>query len=470
MSEFLLENGNIVTESEVFRGDILIKDDRIEKIMREKDKDSNLSRQEDVKTIDLQGKYVLPGIIDAHTHYFMESRDAATADNFTTGSRSALMGGVTTFIDYVVQTDRGDILADADNTIKEISNDSYIDFSLHQCIYNYDNSVKNQLSDLKQRCGISNLKIFTTYKQEGFMFPPDKLKSLFKKTSEEELLITVHAEDHELIKDIEKVYVKHDLLKPFFHSKIRPSEAESMAIEKLGKLSKQMDLPLYIAHLSSRQGAKVKKELNIEGARITAETTPHHLLLDHSYLTGKNGNLFFMTPPLRSRHNSQYLWQEVKEGNISVIATDHCSYNKQQKFRTNNCLEILPGIPGTETLLPLIHDYLINQEDKNYTDLMKLLSTNPAKIFGLYPQKGSLIEGTDADITILNPDKTVKINEQKLNSAADYTPYEGFEVKGYPEMVFSRGELIMNEQNLQDNIEPGRGEFISADTSSLFFD
>ncbi|MFP4020826.1 MAG: amidohydrolase family protein, partial [Halanaerobium sp.] len=279
-----------------------------------------------------------------------------------------------------------------------------------------------------------------------------------------DILPQVHAEDDALIQDLQKVYSSRDLTAPRFHPAIRPSIAEALAVKDMGEEALKAEIPLYIVHLSSAEGLEVVRELRSRKAQIYTETTPHYLLLDNSYLNRKDSQLYFMTPPLRSKYDNQILWEGISQNEFQVVATDHCAFSREQKMQSDSSLEILPGIPGTEMLLPLLYSSGVRNNRITIRELVELLSVNPAKIFGLYPEKGSLEAGTDADLTVFNPNVEKKLTAENLHSAAEYSPYNDFTVKGYPVMTFRRGKLIFDNKL---RAEKGSGKFTFAHSSSL---
>lgn len=459
----LLKNGKLVTTEDIKKCDILIEGEKI-KTIKQKQNFSEIPKG--CQIIDIKGKYVFPGIIDSHTHYQLKSPGITTADDFYSGTVSAAFGGVTTFIDYSDQTEGHSLVESIINRQKEAKGKTVIDFSLHQSIYSLRSGIKEELKELRKNNTINSLKIFTTYKKYGCMLKEEYWERLFKMARDLKLLITVHAEDDKLIKKIEISYQNFNNFPPYFHPILRPPETEYSAILKVGNLANLLNMPIYIAHLSSKKGYNAIKEIKKRGGNIFVETAPHYLLLTNDLLKKEKAQKYFMTPPLREGEDNEALWLGIKNKDINVIATDHCAFTIEQKLSTNNCLEILAGIPGSETLLPLIYTAGVKGGHFDVKTLVALLSTNPAKIFGLYPQKGSLKPGTDADIVVFDQDKKVTISDLQQHSAANYTPYAGIEVTGYPVMTILRGNIIV-----KDGIfcgQKGMGKFVKTKESILY--
>jgi len=441
---------------------VLIKGEKIASI-RKPGSFSQVEKSENLKNIDLNGKYIFPGIIDAHTHYYLKSRNTVTADDFYSGSMSAAAGGVTTVIDYIDFPSDADFKGAFEKRCLEAA-DSIIDYNFHQVIEDFNDEISEKLKILKE-IGIASVKLFTTYRREGYMIERSRWADVLRRLKELKLLPTVHAEEDKLIEDLEKIFLKHNLISADMHPSIRPAAAEGLAVKDMGGEALRADIPLYIVHVSSEYGLKEIKNLREKGAEIIAETAPHYLLLDQSYLRQEKAQLYLMTPPLRTKYDNEILWNGAAGGNFQVIATDHCSFTCSQKLCSESALDILPGIPGTETLLALIHHFGVRSGKISLNEMIKMLAYNPARIFGLYPQKGSLQEGTDADITVFDPEKNIKLTAENLHSAADYSPYKNFEVKGSVYMTLRRGQIIF-AKNI--TAEKGSGKFISASTSDFF--
>jgi dihydropyrimidinase len=376
---------------------------------------------------------------------------------------AAAAGGVTTVIDYIDFPEDGNFKRSLAERKKEAA-DSIIDYNFHQVVQDFNPKISENLKDLKE-LGLASIKLFTTYKDVGYMIERDKWSELFKRLKEIEILPQVHAEDDALIEELKEVYSKRDLTAPRFHPAIRPSIAEALAVKDMGAEALKAEMPLYIVHLSSAEGLEAVRELREQKAQIYTETTPHYLLLDNSYLNREDAQLYLMTPPLRNKYDNQFLWQGISQNEFQVVATDHCAFNREQKMQSNSSLEILPGIPGTESLLPLIYSSGVRNNRITIRELVELLSVNPSKIFGLYPEKGSLEVGTDADLTVFDPNLEKKLTAENLHSAAEYSPYHDFTVKGFPAMTFRRGQLIFDNKL---RAEKGSGKFIFAHSSSLF--
>ncbi len=308
--------------------------------------------------------------------------------------------------------------------------------------------------------------MFTTYKDVGYLVDnQEELRKIFALCKKHDLLVSVHCEDDATIQKVNSSYTGP--YTPPSHAVLRPSEAEARGIETVGKIALELDMPLYVVHLSSKAGLQKVRELRAKGLRVILETTPpHYLFLDKQKLEGgEDGPLYVMTPPLRSKEDNEALQEAVLNGGeVQIIATDHCSFTREQKLSSEDVRTILPGIPGTEELLSLVYSFAANSGRIGIQQVVNLLSTAPpAKAFGIYPpQKGSIRVGSDADLVIFDPDMAWTIGKENTHSASGYTPYEGgMQIIGKPIMTYLRGRLVMG-----DNIYLGRsgyGEFVSQD-------
>ncbi|MGM0414348.1 MAG: amidohydrolase family protein [Bacillota bacterium] len=458
----LISGGKVVLETGLEEKNIIIEDNKILKIISPDAEEP--AGEYDI--IDAKDKIVMPGVIDAHTHYLLHSRGTTTADDFKTGSISAAHGGVTTFIDFSDHQADKSLLDSAKERIAEAESEAVIDFHLHQTVESFDDKIAEELAEIKD-FGITNLKIFTTYKKEGYMIADENLPDLFQRAKELDLLIIAHCEDEDIIQEKLKDYrAVKDVIKFSDHPDLRPGEAEGKAIEDLSKIAAEKNLPLYIVHISSKEGIQAVRKARREGIKIYGETTPHYLLLDRSYLERDDSEKYFMVPPLREVEDHQEIWDAIINKEIQVVATDHCAFDLEQKGLTSSPISALPGIPGSETLLPLLHHFGVNRGLINYEELAAFLSTEPAKIFGLYPERGAIKEGSTADLVIFDPNKEVELADDQLHSAAGYSPYADFTVIGYPVETISKGETIIKDGIF--TAEAGRGEFIKARSSSVF--
>jgi dihydropyrimidinase len=460
MSTLLIQGGLLVDTEWTRHADILIDG---QKIVHVANKISEDSLPPGTEIISAEGLCVLPGLIDSHTHYHLVSRGTVTADSFKEGSELAAFGGVTTVIDFADDDKKGNLKACGKSRIDDMKKEMAIDFSLHQGVYSYRPGIEKELEELK-KSGIRTIKLFTTYKNVGYLIEKkDELTSLFKECKRLDMMVCVHCEDDSLVTKINDEW--EGTYTPADHAEMRPSEVEARGIETVAAIAHQEDMRLYVVHLSSKAGLEVVRKYRELGTDIVVETTPHYLFLNKSKLIGEDGPLYVMTPPLRTHEDNLALQEALINGEIQVVATDHCSFTHDQKLQSHDCRTILPGIPGTEEMFALIHTFAYEHGVFGLSQLVNLMSTGPAKIFGLYPQKGSLRVGSDADIVLFDPEETWTLDKKNVHSAAKYTPYEGTEVTGRVKATYLRGRMLMGD-DVYLGI-PGEGKFVPQDKKHL---
>jgi dihydropyrimidinase len=453
MKRLLIQNGLLVDTEWTRHADILVEDSKIVRIAASIEASEV---PEGTEIIHAEGLCVLPGIIDAHTHFHLVSRGTVTADSFVEGSRCAAYGGVTCVIDFADDDKKGNLASCAQERISAMQAQMAVDFSLHQGLYSYREGLEEELAGLK-KAGVKVIKMFTTYRNVGYLVEKrEELKAIFSLCKKLDLLVSVHCEDDATIQKVEAEYTGD--YNPPAHALLRPSEAEARGIDTVGRVALELDMPLYVVHLSSKAGLQKVRELRAKGLRVIVETTPHYLFLNKSKLEGPDGALYVMTPPLRGVEDNEALQEAVLNGEIQIIATDHCSFTVQQKMASDDCRTILPGIPGTEELLSLVYSFAANSGRIGVQQVVNLLSTAVAKAFGLYPRKGAIRVGSDADLVLFDPDYAWTISKETTHSESKYTPYEGMQVIGKPLMTYLRGRLVMGD-GMYLGI-PGNGTFV----------
>ena len=450
--ELLLKNANIVTDKENYISDIYIADGIIKKI------EKNIEIP-DIKTIDIEGKYLIPGGIDVHTHFNIDVGIAKSVDDFYTGTVAAACGGTTTIIDHMGFGPKGCSLHHQLEKYHEFAEkNAVIDYSFHGVIQHIDNEILNEIDSMISD-GIPSFKGYMTYDYK--LSDKDMLKLSYKLSSSGGLL-TVHPENNDIIDYLKNKFVTEGKLSPKYHGESRPSRCEGEAVNRMADITSVTDCPLYIVHLSCEEGLNHIKEAKDKGQKIFAETCPQYLVLDEScYSLPENEGLkYICSPPIREKYHQEKLWEGIRKGYIQTVATDHCSFNfSEQKLMGKDDFRKCPnGLPGVETRVALMFSEGVSKGRIDINKFVEVVSTNPAKLFGIYPQKGCIAAGSDADLVVIDPKIRKKITKGELHENTDYTPFEKIEIIGCPVMTISRGEIIVKDNKFIG--QKGRGKFL----------
>ena len=450
--ELLLKNANIVTDKENYISDIYIADGIIKKI------EKNIEIP-NIKTIDIEGKYLIPGGIDVHTHFNIDVGIAKSVDDFYTGTVAAACGGTTTIIDHMGFGPKGCSLHHQLEKYHEFAEkNAVIDYSFHGVIQHIDNEILNEIDSMISD-GIPSFKGYMTYDYK--LSDKDMLKLSYKLSSSGGLL-TVHPENNDIIDYLKNKFAAEGKLSPKYHGESRPSRCEGEAVNRMADITSVTDCPLYIVHLSCEEGLNHIKEAKDKGQKIFAETCPQYLVLDEScYSLPENEGLkYICSPPIREKYHQEKLWEGIREGYIQTVATDHCSFSfSEQKLMGKDDFRKCPnGLPGVETRVALMFSEGVSKGRIDINKFVEVVSTNPAKLFGIYPQKGCIAAGSDADLVVIDPKIRKKITKGELHENTDYTPFEKIEIIGCPVMTISRGEIIVKDNKFIG--QKGRGKFL----------
>jgi len=461
MKSYIIKNGTIVTASDTFKGDLLVEQGIVKEIGID-------IKNNSAEIINAKGKYIIPGGIDVHTHFDLDVGISRAVDDFYTGSIAAACGGTTTVIDHMAFGPKGcNLKHQVDVYHKLARGKSVIDYSFHGVIQHVDEEILKELEEIVIN-GIPSFKIYLTY---GFKINDDEALRVLSKLKKIGGITTVHCENNDIVNYLRGYYENRGLLTPVYHGKSRPEETEGEAVNRMINIAALAeDAPLYIVHLSTALGLQYIKSAKERGQKnIYSETCPQYLVLDEDKynLPNEEGLKYVMSPPLRKKHNKLALWKGIQEGHIQVIATDHCpfNFNKEKQMGKGNFIKCPNGAPGVEPRMGLIYSEGVSKKRISINKFVEITSTNPAKLFGLYPRKGTIAVGCDGDLVILDPHKKLTITKTMLHENVDYTPYEGIELIGYPELTMIRGTIVAKNNEF---IGPkGYGNFISRKTIDL---
>jgi dihydropyrimidinase len=453
LMSILIKNGRVVTASDDCVGDVFIENEKIAEI------GTNLNRNAD-KVIDAANKLVIPGGIDVHTHLDMPLGNILSSDDFETGTIAAAFGGTTTIIDFPIQT-KARSLHDALKTWQSKANGkAVIDFGFHLIIADVNDSVLDEM-DLLVSEGITSFKLFMAYPGALMLDDADILRIMLR-AKKNGALIMMHAENGIEIVKLTRKSLQDGNTEPVYHALTRPPLLEGEATSRTIALAEAAGVPCYIVHVTCNDALDEIVKARQKGLPVFGETCPQYLLLSEDDLRKPDfeGAKYVLSPPLRPKEHQKRLWEGLRANDLHALATDHCPFNFKgdKELGQNDFTKIPNGAPGIENRLHLSYEFGVNQGRLSLKRWVELVSTNPAKIFGMYPNKGEIAAGSDADIVIWNPNAEHAISARTHHMHVDYNMFEGFRVKGNAETVISRGEVIVADNKFFG--EPGRGKFL----------
>lgn len=434
--DLLVQNGKVVTHSRVRQSDIGVRRGKIVAL-------EPTLPQNATQVIDVSNKLVFPGFIDAHTHMGIPIMNTHSIDDFESGSVAAAFGGVTTIIDFTVQG-KGEMLKDSvERRLQLAQGKCHVDYGLHVNITDEPEMHLWEIPELVDE-GFRSFKVFSTYRQAGMMVTWGQFEDILEKVKQSSGLLMLHAEDNDVVESMTEELVSSGRKRPMSHALSRPPHAESCAILNAMEIALDLDAPLYVVHLSSWDGLDAGLEARSMGLNIYLETCPQYLVLTEERYREENGHYWITTPPLRPKEDSQSLWEALAEGQIDVVATDHCPFTIQQKESGGRAFDQTPnGLSGVETLFPLLYTYGVAEGRISLERLVQVLARNPAEIFGLYPRKGTIAIGSDADLVIWDPDAGYEITAERMHGNADWSPYAGLRIKGKLDFTVLRGQVLV---------------------------
>ena len=448
----LIRNGHVITATDNYHADILIEDEVISTI------GAKLDLQAD-KTIDAKGKLVIPGGIDPHTHMELPFGGTQSADDFRTGTIAAAHGGTTTIIDFAVQYKGQSLIEGIDTWHKKAEGKCAIDYGFHLITTELEDRQIEEMYTLMDE-GVTSFKLFMAY--PGVFLVDDA--TIFRAMSAaggRGGLICMHAENGIVINEIIKRALEKGHTAPKYHALTRPTVAEAEGVHRAIAIAEMAGSPVYIVHLSCADALNQVRQARDRGIPAFAETCPQYLFLSlDDYGEDFNGAKYVMTPPLREKSNQAELWKGLKMDDLQVVSTDHCPFcmKEQKELGLNDFTKIPNGAPGVEHRVPLIYNGGVVENRISLNRFVELTSTAAAKMFGLFPKKGTIAVGSDADIVIFNPEKEQTISAKSHHMNVDYSAYEGRKIKGVVESVLSRGQVVI--ENGEFKGKSGNGKFL----------
>ncbi|MGE4354038.1 MAG: dihydropyrimidinase [Oscillospiraceae bacterium] len=456
----LIIGGLVVSATKMRRADILIDGEQITAV------GTKLSA-EDAEVIDANGRIIFPGFIDAHTHFDLGVCDTTTADDFLSGSRAALRGGTTTVIDFACPNKGESLRRGLELWHEKAYGRAMCDYGFHMTIDDWNAEISEELSGMENE-GITSFKMYMTY-PAMMLGDGDMLRALMR-VREMGGIVGVHCENSGMIDALTEKIKSSGLSGAACHPISRPDLAEAEAINRLSYLAQCADVPVVIVHLSSALGFEEARRARERGAKIYIETCPQYLFLDDSVYAqrGIDGAKFVCSPPIRKKADCDVLWNALVSGGIDTISTDHCSFTLRQKsVGLSDFTKIPGGLPGVETRVVLMFGKGVANNRLTAERMCALLAENPARLYGLYPQKGTVMPGSDADLVIIDPHGETRISAEDSAGNADYTPYEGMRLPGRIVRVMLRGKTAVLDGRVC--MAPGEGKFLRRGRNTLLY-
>jgi len=464
MGTTLIKNGTLITATDTTQADLLIQEGKIARVGLGINGDG-------AQIIDAAGKYIMPGGIDPHVHLDLAMFGTVSSDDHYTGHKAAAFGGTTTVMDFVEDQDP-DLLKNVQTLRDKADQKAAIDYSFHLNITKFDQRVAAQIPDLIQ-AGVTTLKVFTAYNNRLRLDDGDIFK-LMQIAADQGMLTMLHAENGDVIDVLVEEALQAGHTEPIWHARTRPAWGAVEAVLRGAALAAQADAPLYIVHMNTAGGVDQLQYARDRGLKVMGETCPQYLFFTEEHLQRQDGAKWICSPPMRTEVDNQRIWQGIIDNTLQTVGTDHCPFfydgtkaieyeGKKVKIPgkelgKNDFTKIPNGLPGVEDRMPILWTEGVVKGSLTPNQFVSFTSTNAAKIFGLYPRKGALLPGSDADLVIWDPDKKLKYGVEVAHQRTDYNLYEGWELQGYPDQVFLRGECIVDGEEWLG--KKGQGEFL----------
>jgi dihydropyrimidinase len=466
----LIKNGTLITADETLRSDLLIEDEKISRIAPDLESDS-------AQVIDASGKLIMPGGVDPHVHLDLPMFDTVSSDDHYTGHKAAAFGGTTTVMDFVVLEDKG-FQYSVDLWMKKAEK-AAIDYSFHMNLTQFNEKIAKEIPSL-MKMGITTLKVFTAYNGRLRLDDGSIFKAL-RIAGENGMLMMAHCENGDVIEALVPEALGAGHTTPEYHALTRPAWGAVEATLRMAAMAQQADSPVYIVHMNVGNEVDMLKYARECGIKVMGETCPQYLFFTIDDLRKPDGSKWICSPPMRTKEDNVRLWEGLSASILQTIGTDHCPFFFDgsspivyegneiaipgKELGKDDFTKIPNGLPGIQDRMPVLWTQGVGTGRITANQFVAYMSTNPAKIFGLYPRKGALMEGSDADVVIWDPNKKVKYGVAKSHQRTDYNLYEGWELIGYPEKVFLRGRLIVDGDEWKG--KKGQGQFLKREEGEI---
>jgi len=460
----IIKGGTVVNADRSFRADVLCKNGVIVAV------DENIEAPAGAKVVDAGGQYVMPGGIDPHTHMQLPFMGTVASEDFESGTAAGLAGGTTMIIDFVIPNPQQNIL-DAYRQWREWAEKSVSDYSFHVAITWWDDTVHADMGTLVRDHGVNSFKHFMAYKG-AIMADDEILVNSFSRSLELGAIPTVHAENGELVFRLQQALVESGITGPEGHPLSRPPECEGEAANRAIRIAEVLKVPLYIVHNSCRQSLEAITRARNEGQRVFGEVLAGHLLVDDSVYRDKDfetAAAHVMSPPFRDKSHQEALWHGLQSGNLQTTATDHCCFCADQKAAGKDDFRLIPnGTGGVENRMEALWHHGVGTGRLTMNEFVKVTSTNAAQIFNVYPRKGTVAVGADADIVVWDPEASKKISAKTHLQKVDYNIFEGMTVKGCASHTISQGNIVFADGKL--DVERGAGRYVDRPPFAPYYD
>jgi len=459
----LIKNGTIVNADQSFQADVLCADGKIQEI------GSNISAPSGAEIIDAAGQYVMPGGIDPHTHMQLPFMGTVASEDFYTGTAAGLAGGTTMIIDFVIPAPQQNIM-EAYHQWREWSQKAVADYSFHVAITWWDETVHTDMQTLVEKYGVNSFKHFMAYKG-AIMATDEILVNSFNRALELGAICTVHAENGDMVAQLQNKIFEMGITGPEGHPLSRPPEVEGEAASRAISIADVYGVPLYVVHVSTKQSLEAITRARNAGQKVFGEVLVGHLLIDESVYLDKNfesAAAHIMSPPFRAKEHQDALWKGILSGNLQTTATDHCCFCNDQKAAGKDDFRITPnGTAGIENRMEVLWHHGVNTGLLNMNEFVKLTSTNAAQIFNIYPRKGTIAVGADADIVVWDPEATKTISAKTHHQNIDFNIFEGMKVKGCASHTISAAKVVYANGELK--VKRGAGRYIDRPAYASFY-
>jgi dihydropyrimidinase len=461
----LIQGGTVVSESEVAPYDIVIEGERIAaQGVRGVFDPASFD-----EVLDATGLLVLPGLVDPHVHFDAPFMGSKTVHDFHSGTAAAVYGGITTVISFSTQPKGGSLLRNLEEHEKKAEGQAYVDWSIHGILLDSSEQTLSEIPGLV-KAGVPTSKCFTTYRHSDRMMDDDSMLLVLRATAESGGMLMVHCENDAILEYRLGREVAQGNTSWIYHARSRPSAAENVAIQRVVDLMKVERAPVYIVHASTSESVRIIQKAQSQGDPIHCETCTHYLVLTEDLLKTERGHLFICSPPLRTQRDVDALWRAARVGPIEVISSDDAGLPSADRTRlSEGRFDKVPnGMPGVEPRLTMLYTEGVRKDHISLSRLVSLTAANPARLFGLFPQKGSLAPGSDADIVLFDPDVKWTMSAETHHMNTDFCPFEGRDVFGKPKTVLCRGKVVLRDHELIGTPKHGRRIVRKLDSSIIY--